>query len=304
MVSGRSLAFLPSEPRNRPPRPSRSNLLGHLGDRSMVDPLSQITLAKVAHYVYQYGPKIYALLRKEKDRLAAIEAKIDQITIREIQSSFQIIDGLAAVSSEAMRDRHLTQAESNLLKNIGLDPDEKLGGRPGSYWAAKCYFGLSCVAVMRGERTDAARCLLEAFARDPSQARELATDFFNEIMLAYCDDIIKTKEADLARLPGYNARRSSLYSQAIWSQVKWGAAGGAVSLASMFFGSGRPTQGTSLYGRGQNEALWLRREAESLPTEQSILEAANQSLDTRCREIAASLLQHGVYPPPESRPVS
>src|SRR5947208_585729 len=120
----------------------------------MIDPISQITLANVAKFLLSYGPKIYTLLRNEKSRLLAIEAKIDQLIIREIQSSFQIVDSLSTVASDAMRDRHLTQAEANLLKNIALDPNAMISGRASAYWVAKCYFGLCLVATLRKETAD------------------------------------------------------------------------------------------------------------------------------------------------------
>ncbi len=94
----------------------------------------EVTLAQVTRYLITYGPKLYTLLHKQKDRLAALEVKVDQLFLREIQSAFAIIDSIATLESAAMRDRHLYQAEGMLLKNIGLDKQMEFSGEPGSFW--------------------------------------------------------------------------------------------------------------------------------------------------------------------------
>jgi hypothetical protein len=272
----------------------------------MIEQIPQIDITVVAHYLITYGPKIYALLQNEKGRLVAIEeklvaieSKIDHLIVRDIVSSFQILDALACIDSEGARDRHLTQAEANLLKNIGLDPGIKVCGRGSAYWVAKCYFGLSLIATLRQETTDAARYLLKTFVVDPRQAREeFAADFYTEMMMPHCHDIITEKEARIALLPSQNARRAVLSKELFWSRMKQGglfAVGiGMHLLGGRLADAGRPAVGGSLYN-ASGDIQRIEKLIEEIPTEKSVLDSINILFDKRCQDISTKILREGSY---------
>jgi hypothetical protein len=108
------------------------------------------TVELIAKLVVEISPELFSVLkevvatnRQVESQLKVIDRKLDNLVLREIQSAFQIIDSLAYVESEAMKDRHLTEAERNLLKNISLDPTLTTAGKSNSYWSAQALYGLS-----------------------------------------------------------------------------------------------------------------------------------------------------------------
>jgi len=268
-----------------------------------------VSLDDVAELLLKHGPKLYILLRDERNQLSALEAKLasiefklDHMIVREIASAFQMLDSLERITSEAMRERHLIQLEANLLKNISLDPHVVIDGKSGPYWVAKCYFGLSLVSTHRRETTDAARNLLQTFIADPRQAREqFAVDLYTETMLPYCHHILEDKEAQLAQLPAHDAKRAELSKKIFWSGVKasaWTAAEGAAYLA---FRSQMPNGASHAFmqdiAKKWTKFNELQKEQDDVPTQASIQKDIDERIDERCRFIATAILEKGSFSP-------
>ena len=121
----------------------------------------------VAKLIVQIAPELLSTLKTLiglnqgiENKLKNIENKLDNLVIREIQSAYKVIEGIRTINSEGMKERHLTDAESNLLRNISLDPSLITGGYYNYFWSGQAYYGLSLIALLRNENEDAARFLL------------------------------------------------------------------------------------------------------------------------------------------------
>lgn len=248
------------------------------------------------------GPKLIDLLTEViksnnqiESRLTRIERKLDLIFLREIQSALQVIDGLVKLESAAMKERHLTQAEAKLLNNLSLDVSVTAGGRGGDYWSAQAYYGLSCVALLRGEEADAGRFILKTFVVCPKAAREeLAKDLYEDAFASRCKDIMDWHAAKVKELPIYAAQAREVKREILkyrMKQVGWGG----LAIANVLINkNNRMNPGTHIAASGatnmQAEIDSLKERLKGIPTPESLMAELNRRLDERCREIAAELL--------------
>ncbi|HEX8558790.1 MAG TPA: hypothetical protein VF668_11825 [Pyrinomonadaceae bacterium] len=271
--------------------------LDHTGDYSKRAEFDAFVRLAVA-----LGPKLIELLteviksnNQVETRLTRIERKLDLLFLREIQSALQVIDGLVKLESEAMKERHLTQAEAKLLNNLSLDASVTAGGRGGDYWSAQAHYGLSCIALLRGEEKDAGRFILKTFAICPKAARdELAKDLYEQVFAPRCKDIMGWHESEVEVLHVYAEQIRQLKREILKNRMKQVGWGGLAIANALINKNNRMNPGTHLAARQttdvQAEIDSLKDTLNGIPTRESLLAELDRRLDERCREIAAELL--------------
>ena len=257
----------------------------------------------VVALIVELSPHLFSALkeliranRQIESQLAVLDKKLDLLIVREIQSAYQLIEGLTHVTSEQMRERHLIEAESNLLKNISLDSSSTTAGKPNSFWSAQAYYGLSCVALLRKEETDASRFLLQAFLLCPSEGRKtFAKELYTKVFEPRCQDVIMRHSKELTNLPSYEERAHQIRSKLFWCKAKL-VGTGIMAAANEVLNQQGPARNSTrltaskLMSNTQSEKESLETELRNTPTRESIQAACNDELDARCRAIARDLL--------------
>lgn len=256
-----------------------------------------------AKLIVELGPELIGLLKEVikanhtiESNLALLEKKVDQIIVREIQSSMQIIDALSTITSENMKERHLAEAERGLLKNISLDPTLMTAGQNNRFWSAQSYYGLSLIALLRNEGADAARFLLQTFVISPADARKkFATALYREKFQPLCKSIEEDYDAEIKKVPVYEARARQIKSNITKKRMQQ-AGYVAMGAAAAFFLRRVPGGNAGLGGASRQiqivnkEVEVLQRELNAVPTAHSILANRENRLDAKCREIAYEIL--------------
>lgn len=274
----------------------------------MQNPDKPQTVELIANLVIEISPELFSLLkeiiatnRQIESQLRILDKKLDNLILREIQSAFQIIDSLAYVESESMKDRHLTEAERSLLKNISLDPTLTTAGKNNSYWSAQSLYGLSLIALLRKEDIDAARFLLQTFLVCPSEARKtLAKRLYIEKIEPQCQSIKQEYETKLRKIPEYNKESRRLKGEITKIRIAQAAIGG-LGIASKALQASAKSRNINipdsiLYSAGQyvrnfnEEVDDLKRQLEEVPTERSLKSKYEDALDQKCKEIAKEML--------------
>jgi tetratricopeptide (TPR) repeat protein len=258
---------------------------------------------KIIELVVEISPQLFALVKEviksnqeiEKSQLQNISKKLDDLVIRDIQSAFLIIEGINNVDSKKMKMRHLDEAERSLLKNISLDPTLVTAGKNNSYWNAQAYYGLSLIATLRNEKSDAGRFLLQAFSLCPSEARNrFAKPLYLTAFEPHCRTIMEWYQSELKRIPDYLARASEIKWKINKERMKlagiW-ALGGAGFL--MMSGVNRNMALASAAQQSkaiEREMASLQSALRSVPTEATLKTALEAKLDAKCRELVTGLL--------------
>jgi hypothetical protein len=266
------------------------------------------TVELVANLVIKLSPELFSLLKeiiatnhKVESQLRIIDKKLDNLILREIQSAFQIIDSLACVESESMKDRHLIEAERSLLKNISLDLTLTTAGKNNSYWSAQSLYGLSLIALLRKENLDATRFLLQTFLVCPSEARKtLAKKLYIEKIEPQCESLKKEYETELRKIPDYNKESRRLRGEIMKNRIAQVAMGGLV-IASKALQTSVKSRNIVIpdsvfqpavqhIKTANGEVDDMKRELEDIPTEKLLKSKYEKALDEKCKEIAKEIL--------------
>jgi hypothetical protein len=267
---------------------------------------NQLMFEAIVAVTTEVAPHLFALLKdvvqsnhQIEAKLATLDKKLDAILLRELTSALQMIDGLAAIASERMKAKHLDDAESNLLKSITLDPSATIAGHKSSYWSAQSYYGLACIALLRGERHDGARFLLQTFLVCPKEARErLAPELYRKAMEPDCREIVAGYNEQLKRVPQYEEQIRQLTWQLRKKQFKLAGIMGvgiAMTLLASNPGQRMSASRASVIAKAEidREIAAIKRTLDSIPTRSGLAAAFEHQLDEKCKEIAQRLLEAG-----------
>jgi hypothetical protein len=253
----------------------------------------------VAKLIVQIAPELLSTLKTLiglnqgiENKLKNIENKLDNLVIREIQSAFKVIEGIRAINSEGMKERHLTDAESNLLRNISLDPKLITGGYYNYFWSGQAYYGLSLIALLRNENEDAARFLLQTFVISPRMARTTySPKIYQQQFEPYCAGYFEKYNFEIKKVPEYNKQRAALKSQKTKKEwIRYG--GAAVGLVAGLLARNAQVAASGVRA-GQNldkEIADLEQQIKAIPSEESIKEVLEMGLDDVCRRKAGEIL--------------
>lgn len=269
---------------------------GQISRRDMenFDAFLQVVL-EIAPKLIDVLKEVVASNRALETKLAVLEKKLDQSIVREIHGAFNIIDAITTVASVGMKERHLLQAEANLLNNLSLDPTLKTMGEPNFYWMGRSYFGLSQIALIRDENLDASRLLLHVFRVSPRDARKnLASDLFARTVEPGCSDLRAEYERKLGLLPKWQSEANALNKSIGGKRLEMA---GAVALgagwALLANGSQRSmavAKTTNEVSKLQNQISEIQKEIAGIPTKESLLAEMEEAIDLRCQEYAERLL--------------
>lgn len=253
--------------------------------------------------VVELGPHLLSALQEIiktnnqiENSLSNLNKKADQLIVREIQSSLQLINGLTTVDSARMREKYLDTAEENLLKNIALDESLIVGGETGAYWSGQAFFGLSFVATLRNENIDATRYLLKCFIKCPNKARTTwATEFYQKHFEPHCQDIFKNYKSEVGNMDWYDKKRNEVNWEIRINRLKQVGIG-TITLADKFFNKYHRPYSVSMSQRQitdiNQEIRSLEAQYKGIPTKESLEKELNERLDAKCREMAENLLNN------------
>lgn len=268
---------------------------------------SQETLAElqvldsILRLIIEISPELFGLLkevinsnRRIESRLEILNRKLDNLVVREIQSGLQLIDGLVDIESERMKETHLREAESSLLKNIGLDPNLTTADKPNGYWSAQAYYGLSLIALLRGEEKDAGRFLMQTFIVCPSEAREsFGKKLYSETFEPQCQDITEKYDREFQSLSRYLDQIKQIKWDITKKQMEKGGLA-LMGVVTFFINSPARTAGLVSSHQGvsnvDRQIQQLKTQLSQIPTEETLKSKLEEELDSRCREVARKLL--------------
>ncbi len=220
----------------------------------------------------------------------------DLQVINEIQSSLKLISGIINIDSEAMKNRHITEAETNLLKNISLDVSLITANHYNKLWVCYCYIGLTLVSAIRKESEEAVTYFLRAYTIFPDYARAYCIPFYKKVFEDHCKDLYDEYDEKITHLPEYTKTATELKSEIKKkSWIKWTATG--VGVVSTLFGKKLhlPHQlGHSVAHGSQHigkEISELEAKLNELPTTESLKAGLLANINQRCNEFAAKILE-------------
>ncbi len=245
------------------------------------------TVVKIAPELLSTLKEVISSNRDIESRLLALDMKLDQLIVREINGALQLIDSIATVASANMKERHLLEAESNLLKNIGLDPALSTAGLPNAIWIGRAFFGLSNIALLRSENKDASRFMLKLFAISPRDARRnLAKGIFSRLIEPNCKDVAAEYERKKKLLPQYESQANKLRSQMFWKR----GMGGLGVAAVLFLPQTNYAAIGGTFSAYKREIAQIQAKLAAVPTAESMQLEMETALDGVCSAFANRLL--------------
>jgi hypothetical protein len=243
-------------------------------------------------------PQMFSLLPSLVSKADEILQHVDQLLLQDLCSAYKIIARIHMLQSERQQLDNIRQAEQQLRRCIGLDPESTIAGKKTSFWIARAYFGLSLLAFIQGEEADSIQFLLTACVEDPREARDFfAIELCKELYIPQCNDIEEAYSKKLERLPDYAKQAWSIRGKLTWQYTKvagvfglaagmWVLSGGRADLRAVNIGNA--------HNRSQREATSkieaLHKELARVPTEESIRREREAALDARVKQLAQQSL--------------
>lgn len=276
----------------------------------------EIAVAKIALELLK-SEELRHDLAKINRGLEEISGALDQLITREMGAAFQALAEAQATTREDVRASRLQLAEHLFLLNANLDARRETSAERNDHLIARAFSGLALASRFRGDEELACSYVLRAFEVDPRQARvDLFPETFKNFFVPLCADLFAWLQDENAKIEAEMPalRKRSARKAKLAGQVALGA--GVVMAPALALEAGLATAvalavnkvgGESLhslrdsardYLKGAEEFVarkadaWIESDArgKAKGLSESLERSFQDKLDTRCTEVARSLL--------------